>query len=105
MSDITPRITAQLLQMYQGRVVRLIGKLTDIRGNSATLDSAGSVNVSLARGVEFQQGHFYEVIGRVNPDLSLQMLDGVDFGTNIDMDNAIALANLSQKYPEIFFNR
>ncbi|KAK9326216.1 replication factor A protein 3 [Lipomyces orientalis] len=104
-SEITPRANAPLLHLFQGKPVRLIGRVTEIRGETATLDAAGSVTVYATRDSNFKEGNVYEVIGRVQPDLSLKMLDGMDFGTNIDMDNANALAELSQRHHEIFFDK
>lgn len=45
----TPRITAAYLDNFVGRVVMLVGKVTQLRGDQATLDSEGTVTVLLNR--------------------------------------------------------
>lgn len=45
----TPRITAAYLDNFVGRVVMLVGKVTQLRGDQATLDSDGTVTVLLNR--------------------------------------------------------
>ncbi|KAF5668120.1 single-stranded DNA binding protein [Fusarium heterosporum] len=69
----TPRITAAYLDNFVGRVVMLVGKVTQLRGDQATLDSEGTVTVLLNR-----------VIGKVNPDLSIKVLTSRDLGTGVD---------------------
>lgn len=45
----TPRITASYLDSFVGRVIMLVGKVTQLRGDQATLDSDGTVTVLLNR--------------------------------------------------------
>jgi replication factor A3 len=45
----TPRITAPYLDSFVGRHVLLVGKVTQLRGEQATLDSEGTVTVVLNR--------------------------------------------------------
>lgn len=45
----TPRITAPYLDNFVGRVIMLVGKVTQLRGDQATLDSDGTVTVLLNR--------------------------------------------------------
>jgi len=45
----TPRITAPYLDNFVNRHVLLIGKVTQLRGDQATLDSDGTVTVLLNR--------------------------------------------------------
>lgn len=45
----TPRVTAAYLDNFVGRVVMLVGKVTQLRGDQATLDSEGTVTVLLNR--------------------------------------------------------
>lgn len=45
----TPRITAPYLDSFVGRLVLLVGKVTQLRGDQATLDSDGTVTVILNR--------------------------------------------------------
>lgn len=45
----TPRITAAYLDSFVGRLVTLVGKVTQLRGDQATLDADGTVTVLLNR--------------------------------------------------------
>ena len=45
----TPRITAPYLDNFVNKVVMLVGKVTQLRGDQATLDSDGTVTVLLNR--------------------------------------------------------
>jgi hypothetical protein len=45
----TPRITAPYLDNFVNRHVLLVGKVTQLRGEQATLDSEGTVTVILNR--------------------------------------------------------
>jgi hypothetical protein len=45
----TPRITAPYLDNFVGRHVLLMGKVTQLRGDEAIIDSDGAVTVSLNR--------------------------------------------------------
>jgi len=46
---MAPRITAAYLERFQNHTVRILGKVTSLRGDNATLDSAGEVNLILNR--------------------------------------------------------
>lgn len=49
MTDATPRISAPHLERFANRTVRLLGKVTQLRGQDATLDADGSVQLILNR--------------------------------------------------------
>ncbi|KAF4998247.1 hypothetical protein FGRMN_3296 [Fusarium graminum] len=80
----TPRITAAYLDNFVGRVVMLVGKVTQLRGDQATLDSEGTVTVLLNRDAHLSNGNAVQVIGKVNPDLSIKVLTSRDLGTGVD---------------------
>ena len=48
-SEATPRINATLLERFSGQTVRIVGKVTSLRGDMATIDASGSVDISLNR--------------------------------------------------------
>jgi len=48
-SEATPRINAQYLDSFTNQTVRILGKVTSLRGETATLDANGSVNIHLNR--------------------------------------------------------
>ncbi|KZZ92871.1 Replication factor A protein 3 [Moelleriella libera RCEF 2490] len=79
----SPRITASHLDSYQGRLVTLVGKVTQLRGDQATLDADGIVTVTLNRDAHLTNGHAVQVIGKVNPDLSIKVLSSRDLGPNV----------------------
>ena len=45
----SPRINAQYLSAFQNQTVRIVGRVTQLRGEQATIDAAGSVTVFLNR--------------------------------------------------------
>lgn len=49
MTDATARINAQYLENFQGQTVRILGKVTQLRGEQATIDAAGNITVILNR--------------------------------------------------------
>ncbi|KAK9477737.1 replication factor A protein 3 [Lipomyces japonicus] len=101
----TPRVNAQHLDKFKGQHVRLVGRVTGSTGTATTtFDANGSVTVTSASADrEFEQGHVYEVIGIVQPDLSIKAIDGFDWGTNVNLENVNGLVELSQAHREIFF--
>jgi hypothetical protein len=53
MDGITPRVSAAYLENFQHQTVRMVGKVTQLRGEQATIDSAGSVSLVLNRVCPF----------------------------------------------------
>lgn len=49
MNEATPRISAAYLETFQGQTVRVLGKVTQLRGDHATVDAGGEVGVVLNR--------------------------------------------------------
>lgn len=49
MSESTPRITAEYLQQFSHKTVRILGKVTQLRGEQATIDAGGQIQVHLNR--------------------------------------------------------
>lgn len=45
----TPRITAAYLDSFVGRTVTIVGKVTQLRGDQATIDADGVVTILLNR--------------------------------------------------------
>ncbi|KAI9649115.1 hypothetical protein NHQ30_001682 [Ciborinia camelliae] len=45
----TPRITSSYLNSFTSRTVRMVGKVTQLRGDQATIDCDGAVTVLLGR--------------------------------------------------------
>ncbi|KAF2084614.1 replication factor A protein 3 [Saccharata proteae CBS 121410] len=104
MSESTPRITAQYLQQFQNQTVRILGKVTQLRGDQATIDAGGSINVHLNREAHLTMNNAAEIIGKVNNDLSVKVLTSTDFGSNIDFNAAMAVVEATHRHKEIFYN-
>ncbi|KAL8839876.1 MAG: hypothetical protein Q9170_001556 [Blastenia crenularia] len=45
-----------------------------------------------------------EIIGKVQPDLSVKVLQAMDFGSNIDFNAVEAVVDATHRYKEIFYN-
>jgi replication factor A3 len=45
----TPRVLAPHLANFQHRIVRILGKVTQLRGETAVIDAGGNVDVILNR--------------------------------------------------------
>ncbi|OLN84866.1 Replication factor A protein 3 [Colletotrichum chlorophyti] len=98
----TPRITAQYLDNYVGRNVMLVGKVTQLRGESAVLDSEGNVTAILNRDVHLINGNGAQIIGKVNPDLSIKVLSSRDLGPDVDYQLAAAVAEATHHHKALF---
>ncbi|PKS07271.1 hypothetical protein jhhlp_005873 [Lomentospora prolificans] len=83
----TPRITAEHLSAYRGRNVIIVGKVLQLRGDSALLDSHGNVTLTLNRDTHLVNGNAAQIIGKVNPDLSVKVLTSKDLGNNLGNSN------------------
>lgn len=54
-AEATPRINARYLESFTNSTVRILGRVTGLRGESATIDANGSVQLHLNRvGTSFQ---------------------------------------------------
>lgn len=110
MSDhSTPRIDGSLLEQYTNRTVRVIGKVEEIQGSDLKLytpsDTSNNLTITVTTtpDLEFQQGLWYEIIGRVMDNLSLRAIDIQNFGENISEKAVAGLVKYSHKTPEIFY--
>ncbi|KAF3930639.1 hypothetical protein ABW19_dt0206011 [Dactylella cylindrospora] len=104
MAEQTPRVNANLLDRFVGSTVRITGKVTSLRGETATIDSQGTVTINLQRGSHLALDHVAEIIGKVNTDGTIMVLVATDFGANVDMDMVDAVVQATHTYPEIFYN-
>ena len=100
----TPRILAPHLSNFQHRIVRMLGKVVQLRGETAVIDAGGNVDVILNRVNTLEEelkyvfeltcinqdsplavGHAVEIIGKVDQNLHVKVQAATDFGTNIGM--------------------
>lgn len=127
----TPRITAPYLDSYQGRNVIVVGRVVQLRGETALIDSDGNITAHLNRvrddlfqvsvpipnlpvpcfqpcefhtsilfyartqsadmaaipgdlqEAHLSNGNAVQIIGKVNPDLSIKVLSALDLGTGV----------------------
>ncbi|KAF2462140.1 replication factor A protein 3 [Lineolata rhizophorae] len=103
MAEATPRITAQYLQSFEHQTVRMVGKVTLLRGEQATIDAGGPITIHLNRDAHLQVGHAVEVIGKVQQDLTVRVFSSTDFGTNIDFAAIDAVVDATHRHKEIFY--
>lgn len=109
-SEATPRINAKYLESFTNQTVRILGKVVSLRGETATVDANGSINVHLNRvctapansggerdvfvhvkieaDADSQDAHLslnnaVELVGKVQQDLSVKVYQATDFGSNI----------------------
>ncbi|KAK4082787.1 uncharacterized protein Triagg1_1677 [Trichoderma aggressivum f. europaeum] len=79
----SPRITASYLDNFVGRIVTIVGTVTQLRGDQATIDADGVVTILLNREAHLAHGNAAQVIGKVNPDLSIKALSTRDVGPGV----------------------
>ncbi|KAF2102353.1 replication factor A protein 3 [Rhizodiscina lignyota] len=103
MDEATPRVTSQYLEQFQNRTIRILGRVTQLRGDQATIDADGQVTVILNRDSHLTLNHAVEIVGKVQSDLSVRVLNATDFGTNIDFTAASAVVDATHRYREIFY--
>ena len=48
-SEATPRVNAKYLESFTNQTVRILGKVVSLRGETATIDANGTINVHLNR--------------------------------------------------------
>ncbi|KAF2000890.1 ssDNA binding protein-like protein Ssb3 [Amniculicola lignicola CBS 123094] len=100
----TPRILAPHLQSFQHKLVRMLGKVVQLRGETAVIDAGGNVDIILNRDCHLTPNHAVEIIGKVDGNLRVKVLTATDFGTNIDFDAANAVVEATHRYREIFYD-
>ncbi|KAI9687937.1 MAG: hypothetical protein M1822_002019 [Bathelium mastoideum] len=103
MTEATPRVTAPYLESFLHRTVRILGKVIQLRGDQATVDSGGQINVILSRDSHFVPNHFFEVVGKVQNDLSVRVLASTDFGTDVDFKTYEMVVDVTHRHKEIFY--
>jgi hypothetical protein len=76
MTEATPRVSRSMLQNYVDHTVRIIGRADDMNQDILTLTTSdgGSVQVQVNRGAPSNINYqgFIEVVGKVNPNLSIR---------------------------------
>ncbi|QUC22775.1 uncharacterized protein UV8b_07016 [Ustilaginoidea virens] len=100
----SPRVTSAYLDSFQGRVVTIVGKVTQLRGDEATIDSDGVVTVALNRDAHLTNGNAVQIIGKVTPNLTVKVLSSRDLGPSVDYSLCNAVVEATHRYKEIFIS-
>ncbi|PHH74680.1 hypothetical protein CDD80_2898 [Ophiocordyceps camponoti-rufipedis] len=126
MSDqmCAPRVTATYLNTSVGRLVTMVGKVTQLRGDQAVLEADGAVNVALnhasylfpsphltflritlrRQDSNLTNGNAAQIIGKVNPDLSIKALSSRDLGAGVDFTLCTAVVEATHRHKDIFIS-
>lgn len=100
----TPRILAPHLSNFQHRIVRILGKVVQLRGETAVIDANGNIDLILNRDSHLALNHAVEVIGKVDANLAVKVQAATDFGTNIDFNAANAVVEATHRHKSIFYD-
>ncbi|KAF2733955.1 replication factor A protein 3 [Polyplosphaeria fusca] len=102
----TPRILAPNLSTFQHKLVRMLGKVVQLRGESATIDAGGNVDIILNRDAHLSVGRAVEIIGKVDGDLRVKVQAATDFGPaeKIDWDAVKAVVEATHRHKTIFYD-
>ncbi|KAF2126944.1 ssDNA binding protein-like protein Ssb3 [Dothidotthia symphoricarpi CBS 119687] len=100
----TPRVLATHLANFQHRIVRVLGTVVQLRGETAVIDAGGQIDVILNRDAHLALNHAVEIIGKVDGNLHVKVQAATDFGTNIDFTAANAVVDATHRHKEIFYD-
>lgn len=81
----------------------MVGKVTQLRGEQATIDASGNVTAHLNRDSHLTVGNAIEIVGKVNQDLSIKVLQATDMGTDLDFAAVNAVVEATHRHKEIFY--
>ncbi|KXX81760.1 Replication factor A protein 3 [Madurella mycetomatis] len=98
----TPRITCAYLNSYVGKNVIIVGKVIQLRGEEAVIDADGNITAYLNREAHLSAGNGVQIIGKVNPDMSVKVLSSIDLGTGVDYTLANTLVEISHQHRSLF---
>lgn len=79
----TPRVSCSYLNSYVNRNVLVVGKVVQLRGESAIVDADGHITVNLNREAHLVGGNAAQIVGKVMPDLSIKVLSAQDLGVDV----------------------
>ncbi|KAI1825561.1 hypothetical protein F4861DRAFT_537812 [Xylaria intraflava] len=91
-----------MLDAYVGQNVIVVGKVMQLRGDSAVLDANGQVNAILNRESHLMAGNGAQIIGRVNQDLSVKVYNAMDLGSDVDFQVAQSVVDATHQYKKLF---
>ncbi|KAL2262798.1 hypothetical protein VTK26DRAFT_9437 [Humicola hyalothermophila] len=98
----SPRITCGYLNSYVGKNVIVVGKVIQLLGDEALIDADGNITIHLHRDAHLTPGNGVQIIGKVNPDLSIKVLSSVDLGSEVDYELANTVVEISHQHRSLF---
>ncbi|KAK9774186.1 putative Replication factor A protein 3 [Seiridium cardinale] len=98
----TPRISSRYIDSYINRTVMVVGKVIQLRGSEALIDSDGQIQVNLNPQSHLTTGNGVQIIGKVNPDLSIKVMTSHDLGHNVDYSVAQSVVDVTHQHKDIF---
>ncbi|RPA79779.1 replication factor A protein 3 [Ascobolus immersus RN42] len=101
--EATPRINASFLQQFENQTVIIVGKCIQVRGENALVEAGGNINVHLSPNGTCVPGNFVEIVGKVQPDMTVKSLLTTDWGTDVDMAAVDAVVDLTHRYKDLFY--
>ncbi|RKP01469.1 hypothetical protein CXG81DRAFT_25853 [Caulochytrium protostelioides] len=104
MAATTIRITSAHLQSTVGKLVRIAGRVLSRSSETAVLQAAdmGEVTIQLGPDSMLQPDTVAEIMGRVNPDLSIQEMTSNTFDGPMDMETHAKMVDYAHQYGELF---
>lgn len=100
----TPRILAPHLQKFQHKIVRVTGKVVQLRGETAVIDAGGNIDVILTRDCHLTENQGVEIVGKVDQNLHIKALQSTPLGPSVDYESVAAVVNATHRYKEIFYD-
>ncbi|KAI1639713.1 replication factor A protein 3 [Biscogniauxia mediterranea] len=98
----TPRISAAMVDAFVGQNVMVVGKVVQLRGDTAAIDAGGQVTAILNRESHLMAGNGAQIIGKVNPDLTIKVYNALDLGSNVDYQLCQSVVEVTHQYKDLF---
>merc|ERR1712093_499244 len=99
----TPRINSGLLNSYVNMHIRIVGRVAGQQQLDVTLEASDGGSVLVKRNpatASIYSSHaFVEVLGTVQPDLSISEIAATGFGAQFDLQNYDQLVKFSHVRP------
>jgi hypothetical protein len=87
-----------MLPQYVNRQICIVGRVLSSNDRGTTLEASDRQQVQIhTRGMTLPQQSIVEIIGQVNPDLSISESNRTAFSENFNLDTYEELMKLTQK--------
>eukprot|EP01102_Stenamoeba_stenopodia_P003505 TRINITY_DN13576_c0_g1_i1.p2 TRINITY_DN13576_c0_g1~~TRINITY_DN13576_c0_g1_i1.p2 ORF type:complete len:104 (-),score=16.34 TRINITY_DN13576_c0_g1_i1:11-322(-) len=90
------RVNYSLLPQHIGTLVTIVGKVINRVPNGVILETSDQAQVTIHTNMANNYDVFVEVVGTVNPDLSIREQSFTNFGANFDLANYDEVIKLQQ---------